>query len=734
MKLRLPQPVVFRAALPQIAVDGRVIGVAERAADGRTISLLTSNARVVKAKKVQLAWNGAVAGAGSQNYQASARTAQAAAPVGPVLEEDPAAPGPYGVERADYDLGDTAVRLAGLRGQAVEMRAAVYLPKGAEGARPVAVFLHGMHQFCYGKTTGTPAINWPCTKGMKPVPSYLGYESPAKALASHGYAVVSISANGVNATLDESAPDAGTQARGELVLAHLDQLRQWVSDSDSQLSGRLDLSNVGLMGHSRGGEGVVTAAALNSARPSPYGIRAVLPLAPTDFARNTLPGAAMAVILPYCDGDVSDQQGQHFYDDSRYAGKDNVLRTTLTMLGANHNFFNTEWTPATSKAGSFDDWGDKKDPVCGRKAPGRLSPKQQQAVGAAYLSGFFRLNLGDEQQFLPMFDGTNGRAKSAGQAVVYTQAQQPSASRTDLASFALPKASVTTSKAASYCAGAGNPPSKDKRLLPACAKSDGWSTDFPHWVPSYFAPDVPTTSVARLKWTTKTKPRTLVSIKASSPTAREALTFRAATLSSKAGLDVTVTDRSGAKATVSVAKVSNALSPLPRLQGSAKVIMQTVRIPLTSFKGVDPGAIAQVSFARASKTGDVVLADLALDTPSSVIGGPTALPAASIGDQIVFERNKSQRVRIPVNLSRPSSVPVVVNVDTNIMYGEGRVPAKWVKVTFPAGKTKAVAEIRMRGNRKAEPLARLDMTLSAPRNAIVGDPWGILTVYDDDTA
>ncbi len=114
-----------------------------------------------------------------------------------------------------------------------------------------------------------------------------------------------------------------------------------------------------------------------------------MPLAPVDFARQTLPGAAMAVVLPYCDGDVSDQQGQHFYDDTRYAAKDDVLRTSLLVMGANHNFFNSEWTPGVSQAPSNDDWGVDDDPVCGSSSPQRLTAAEQRAVGAAYVSGFF---------------------------------------------------------------------------------------------------------------------------------------------------------------------------------------------------------------------------------------------------------------------------------------------------------------------------------------------------------
>ena len=58
--------------------------------------------------------------------------------------------------------------------------------------------------------------------------------------------------------------------------------------------GRVGLGNIGTMGHSRGGEGVVRHFELNRSQGSPYGVRAVLPLAPTDFNRTVANRVAWA--------------------------------------------------------------------------------------------------------------------------------------------------------------------------------------------------------------------------------------------------------------------------------------------------------------------------------------------------------------------------------------------------------------------------------------------------------
>ncbi|MFD0852809.1 hypothetical protein ACFQ07_11265, partial [Actinomadura adrarensis] len=209
--------------------------------------------------------------------------------------------------------------------------------------------------------------------------------------------------------------------RAELVMHHLDLLDAATrgKGGDQTLvdmfKGRLDMGDIGLMGHSRGGEGVVKAALLNDARKDPYGIEAVLPLAPVDFARSTLPNIPMSVLLPYCDGDVSNQQGQHFYDDTRYSDPgERAFMSSLMMMGVNHNFFNTEWTPGVAVAPANDDWRNQSDPVCGNTSPSRLTPSEQYQVGTTYIAGFFRLVQGRETEFLPLFDGSGGTAPSAG--------------------------------------------------------------------------------------------------------------------------------------------------------------------------------------------------------------------------------------------------------------------------------------------------------------------------------
>ncbi|TXR46454.1 hypothetical protein FVA77_24885 [Phyllobacterium endophyticum] len=101
--------------------------------------------------------------------------------------------------------------------------------------------------------------------------SYRGYDYLSEELASHGYVVVSIHGGKNNAMGDSSG-----LSRGQLILGTLDRLRQIDSngqiDSDGKpgdlntLLGKLDFTRVGIMGHSRGGQGVSMASKLNLTR------------------------------------------------------------------------------------------------------------------------------------------------------------------------------------------------------------------------------------------------------------------------------------------------------------------------------------------------------------------------------------------------------------------------------------------------------------------------------------
>ena len=333
---------------------------------------------------------------------------------------DPGLMGTHSVLKAEYDLGDTAYRPpATIFPYAMEVRGSVWYPTDlSSGPFPVIMILHGRHETCYQTSdpSNTDGSTWPCPVGWQSIVSYEGYDYSSQVLASHGYIVISISANCINSydgSVGTSFED-GMPARGYLMQYHLDLWNAWTTTGgfpgDSLLfQGKLNMQNVGTMGHSRGGEGIIFNAELNRSLGSPYGIKALLTLAPVDFYRHYVNNIPLLDIAPYCDGDVNDLQGLHFYDNCRYTDStDEMAKHTILMMGANHDFFNTVWTPGSYIAGGADDWGDygwsDSDPQCGIGMATRFDTTKQKAAYNAYSNAFFRLYLGHETALSPILE------------------------------------------------------------------------------------------------------------------------------------------------------------------------------------------------------------------------------------------------------------------------------------------------------------------------------------------
>lgn len=361
-------------------------------------------------------------------------------------------------------------------GRETELWARVYRPTNlAAGPFPLVLMLHGNHGTCgrganprrdgdwpfyraYAMTGACPLKDQTVTvygSGGVPqthtaahdytvVPQHNGYAYVAEQLAARGYIVVSINANrGINVMTGDIATDqALILARGRLVLKHLQRLSEWhvnggpyapgsttVLQLGADLKDKIDFGNVGLMGHSRGGQGVRAAYNLYHDAGSPWPARILRPLdikgifevAPTDATTTrTVSGLSVVssfepitndaarkgtkwnVLIPMCDGDVVTTEGLHPFDRSLLLNAETpaTQKSTLTAWGANHNFFNTEWQETDWKtfAAAFPAAnlttgcvGNGNTPLYFVSATG--SPQQRQ-VGSASILAFFRANVG----------------------------------------------------------------------------------------------------------------------------------------------------------------------------------------------------------------------------------------------------------------------------------------------------------------------------------------------------
>lgn len=175
--------------------------------------------------------------------------------------------------------------------------------------------------------------------------------------------------------------------RANLLLAHIPVLK---GEFGSKLQ-----NNIGIMGHSRGGEGVVKAARVNNEKGLGHNIKCIISLAPTDqYGAEKLAGPWSTPYLALhgsMDGDVRIFQsnpandhrsgGPSLYD--RTAGS---KKTMVFIYGATHNGF----------VGFNEGAG-------GSNGPSMIPPDAQQTIAKGYMNAFFRMHLFNETKWEGMF-------------------------------------------------------------------------------------------------------------------------------------------------------------------------------------------------------------------------------------------------------------------------------------------------------------------------------------------
>lgn len=412
---RLPvgtdRPTVVAADGTTGMAAGTPVGVPTVADDGRTVEVTVASSVEPSPESLDVVLSGEVLDEGtSVTTPRPVAPARWVEPDRELLPVDPGRRGNLPTTANNYTL--PGIKVPGLR-RDVEMVGHVVepAPRAGDPDRPLVMFLHGRHSYCYNPETGRTGWRWPCAGAQEPIPSHLGYDYIQRLLASQGYVTVSIAANGINAQ-DGTVPDGGAAARSQLVQGHLDQWAAW-SGSRHQV----DLDQVVLVGHSRGGEGV-SRASLEIPLSGDYRVVGQVLVGPTNFGRQTTPYVPTVTVLPSCDGDVIDLQGQSYTDLARgLAEGDTAMKSSVMAVGANHNFFNTEWTPGLAAAPAWDDW-DQERGHCGRSAETRLTAAEQRRVGKAYVAGAVRLFADGDQDYRPMFDGSAVRLGSTRDAVV----------------------------------------------------------------------------------------------------------------------------------------------------------------------------------------------------------------------------------------------------------------------------------------------------------------------------
>lgn len=177
--------------------------------------------------------------------------------------------------------------------------------------------------------------------------------------------------------------------RASVLFEHIDILK-------SLFTGHIQ-NKIGIMGHSRGGEGVVSAARMNHQQSLGHGIEAIISLGPTDQYTNETLGGSWAT--PYLvmhgamDGDVAYPGYMGFSLHDRANGEP---KSMLWLYGANHNRFNL-----INPDADYNSW--KIDSVTDH--PKIMTQASHMATAKAYMTAFFRWQMYGALEYEGLFKG-----------------------------------------------------------------------------------------------------------------------------------------------------------------------------------------------------------------------------------------------------------------------------------------------------------------------------------------
>ncbi|WP_126688205.1 hypothetical protein [Nocardioides ferulae] len=721
---RSPAPLPVTDAAPEFWLDGELLPRPSLAADGRTLTLLVGADQAPRVDQLQVRLSGRVLDSTAQPSARGAATAYQAPDPGRPLDVDPGEPGPYGASEAtSYELA--GLPFPGYRSP-IEMEGQVVLPTGLpEGAEapPLVLFLHGRHATCYDGRAVDMA--WPCESDLQPIPSERGYTYVQQLLATQGYASVSIAANGINAQ-DWKSPDGGAEARGLLVQAHLDHWAEQVAAGEYDV----DLQRVVLVGHSRGGEGV-NQASMTIPLSAPYRVVGQVLIAPTAFARAVASYVPTVTLLPYCDGDVIDLQGQAYTDRARdVVGDDTALHSSVLVMGANHNYFNTEWTKGISAAPSDDDgaWSGK---MCRKGTEMRLTAKEQRAVGQAWIAGAARLMAGGEDELLPMFDGSDVEVASAGDADVRSHAVGLGRDlrRPGFEASIDPADISNPGMVSELCQG------RIGRKAAFCGQGAS-SVAAPHWVDSGpWTKGMPTAPAWHLAWQNQ-GPYAWMGLGAGGwdVSGAEALALRTVVANETGPLTVRaiLRDGSGEEAAVEFENAGQ-LAPFPGRNPLGKLWAQELRLPLTDVGDVDLTDLRRIALQGMSQDGELWVLEVAAVTDGVPALQDRRLPLVVAEDTKVQEGDGGPTTaalsyRVLGELTRDALLNVRISDES-----DWENPGELRQVTIPAGQTEGTIEVEYDADTRDDVRRRpISMTLFGVHDAMPGRSKPVLTILDDD--
>jgi dienelactone hydrolase len=259
----------------------------------------------------------------------------------------------------------------------------VWYPDGP-GPFPLVLIVHGNHDM---KEFSDP-----------------GYQYLGELLASRGFILASVDQNFLNGFMRNE-----NDARGWMLLQHLKAWRTFQDSVDSPLRGKVDMGNIALMGHSRGGEAVAVAGLFNRLSHYPddanvtfdfnFDIKGLVAIAPVDGqyrpAEKPTPLSNYNYLLMHGshDGDVSSFSGLTQYERLRFTDGKPWFKSAVFVYRANHGQWNTVW--------GNSDWGKTGPRALDLR--GFITQEEQRRFAEVYITAFLEASLRGRDEYLPLF-------------------------------------------------------------------------------------------------------------------------------------------------------------------------------------------------------------------------------------------------------------------------------------------------------------------------------------------